>query len=82
MTSTLTERTITTITSSTYDALSATLGVVLICFLLILVLQREALRAFGGARSRDWMRALNVPVVPMLGAFGVIILLRLIALIS
>jgi len=82
MTSTVTERTITTITSHSYDALSATLGVVLIGILLILVLQRETLRAMGGSRSRDWMKALNIPIVPMLGAFAVIILLRVIELVS
>jgi hypothetical protein len=82
MTSTITEVTITTIVSNTYDALSTTVGVIAILLLLVLLIQKELTRAFGGPRSRIWMRALDVAIVPLLLTFSLIVIMRFVDLLS
>ena len=80
MSSTVTEVTILTIGSTTPDVLSTTVSVIVIVLLLVLIVQKELVRAFGGPQSREWMQALNIAIVPLLLAFGVIILVRFIEL--
>lgn len=81
MTATITAVTVATITAYTYDVFSTVFGAIAIGLLLILLVQKEILRAVGGTLSRDWTRTLNVAIVPLLVAFGVIIVLRLVSLI-
>jgi hypothetical protein len=67
-------------TSTDYDAISTTVGLAAVSALLILLIQREAVRAHGGERAGRWIRGLDIAVLPLLSAFGVIILLRLVQL--
>jgi phosphoglycerol transferase MdoB-like AlkP superfamily enzyme len=76
MTSTVTELTIATFSSNTYEVLSASVGLIVILLLLFLVAEKELIRAFGGKRSQTWMRTLNLAIVPLLLAFGFIVVMR------
>ena len=76
MTSTVTELTIATFSSDTYEVLSASVGLVVILLLLFLVAEKELIRAFGGKRSQTWMQTLNLAIVPLLLAFGFIVVMR------
>jgi hypothetical protein len=77
MTSTVTELTITTIASSTYESLSTTLSVVVLVLLLVLLIQKELVWAFGGPRSGVWMQALDTAIVPLLVTFGLVVIIRI-----
>ncbi len=63
-----------------YNSLSATFGALSIALLVLLLLQKEALRTIGGPRVQAWMRALNIAVVPLLMSFGLIIAVRFVTL--
>ena len=80
MTSTVTELTFTTIVSNTYDALSMIFGGIAILLLLVLLVQKELVRALGGPQSRTWMQALNTAIVPLLLAFGFVVVVRFVNL--
>ncbi len=51
-----------------------------VLLLLGLIVARELIRAAGGAEARGRMRALDIAVLPLLCAFGMIIILRLVDL--
>ncbi len=76
MTSTITEVTITTIRSNTYDTLSSSFGVVAVLLLLLLLIWKELLRVHGGRHSSIWMQSINVAIGPLFLVFGLIIALR------
>ncbi len=80
MTSTVTETTITTITSLSYDALSTTFGLIAIILLTTLILQKEIMRARGGARANLWLKTLDTAIIPLLVVFGLVIIMRLVNL--
>jgi hypothetical protein len=80
MTSTVTKITITTIVSNSYNALSATIGIIAILLLMVLLLQKELLRAAGGIRARLWLQTLNVAIVPLLFTFTLILVVRFVNL--
>jgi len=73
-----TEVTIITVLSNTYESLSTTLGLIVSLLLIVLLVQKELIRALGGSRSRAWMRALDKAIVPLLLMFGLIMILRLV----
>ncbi len=73
MTSTVTETTEKAILFSTHEALSTSVGLVVVLLLVVLLVQKEVVRASGTARSRAWMRALDIAIVPLLMAFALII---------
>jgi hypothetical protein len=77
MTSTVTEITLTTILFSTHTSRATSLGLILVLLLVALVVERELMRARGGSQSERWMRTLNVAIVPLLIAFVVIVVIRL-----
>lgn len=81
MTTTVTELTKGIITSTTYNTLSRTFGVVAIVLLAILLTQKELIRASGDERSAINIRTLNIAIAPLILVFGVIILKRLLDLI-
>jgi uncharacterized BrkB/YihY/UPF0761 family membrane protein len=80
MTATVTDVIIATIRSSTPDTLASTFGVILIMLLLVLLLQKELVRAYDASRSRKWLQTLNVAILPLLIAFGIIIVMRFLGL--
>jgi hypothetical protein len=81
MTSTVTAATTAVLLSSSYDALSTTVGVALVIALSVLLFQREATRILGGHRAVAWEWAFDVALVPLLFVFFVIVAARLVELI-
>jgi hypothetical protein len=77
MTSTVTEITLTTILFGTHESRATSLGLILVLLLVALVVERELMRARGGPQSERWTRTLNVAIVPLLMAFAVIVVIRL-----
>lgn len=71
-----------TITSTTYDALSTTLGVIAIMLLIALLALKELTRAYGGPRSGVWVQTLNIAILPLLLTFGLTIVMRLVHILS
>ena len=78
MTSFITEATRSVITASSYRALSASAGVIAILLLVVLLAQKEVVRAIWPSRSRPAMRKLDVAIVPLLMAFALIFAMRLV----
>lgn len=62
--------------SNTYESLSTTVGIVAVLLLMALLLVKEIVRA-SSLRSNRTMRILDVAIVPMMQAAGVIIIARL-----
>ena len=63
-----------------YDVVSTTVGLAALFALTLLLVEREAVRAYGGGQARRWIHGLDVAVLPLLVAFAIIILLRLLEL--
>jgi len=76
MTATVTELTRSLILSTPYDTLSTTVGVAAIVLLLFLLIQKEFIRAYSGPRSKAWMQASNIAILPLSLAFGLIVARR------
>jgi hypothetical protein len=68
------------LTATNYDVVSTTVGLAAVSALVLLLIEREAVRAYGGDRARRWIHGLDIAVLPLLASFGIIILLRLIQL--
>ena len=49
-----------------FEALSATVGVIAIVLLIVLLIEREVLRAMGGPRAVARVRSLTVATLPLL----------------
>jgi len=80
MTSTINRSLVDYLISTDYDAISTTVGLAAVVALLVLLVEREAVRAYGGDRARRWIHGLDVAVLPLLVSFATIILLRLLQL--
>ncbi len=76
MTSMVTAVTRVYIEANSSQAVSTTVGAVVILLLLTCLLQKEVMRAAGGARAKAGMQALDVVVAPLVIAFALIIALR------
>jgi hypothetical protein len=81
MTSTVTDVTTTILRSSSYDALSTTIGLALMLALVILLFQHEVTNVLGGFRANRWAWAFDIALVPLLFVFLLIVAARLIELI-
>lgn len=77
MTSTVTESTLTIIRSNAYDGISATFGAITIVLLVILLIEKELIRAYGGQRTKEWLYALDLAIMPLLLVFGSIAIIRI-----
>jgi hypothetical protein len=77
MTSTVTASTVAALTSTSYDALSTTIGLVVVIVLLVLLLQKELAHVLIGGRAQSWIHAFDLALVPLLVAFLVIITARI-----
>jgi hypothetical protein len=77
MTSTVTQVTLTTILFNTPTSVATSLGLILFFLLVALVVERELMRARGGSQSERYMRTLNVAILPLLMAFVVIVVIRI-----
>ena len=80
MTSSINRALIDFLVSTDYDAISTTVGLAAVVALLVLLVEREAVRAYGGDQARRWIHGLDIAALPLLAAFGTIMVLRLIQL--
>jgi hypothetical protein len=64
-----------------YDVVSTTAGLAAAAALVVLLVQREAVRAFGGERAGRWIHGLDIAVLPLLMSFAIIVVLRLLDLV-
>jgi len=76
MDATVTQATLTIIHSQTYEMLSTSVGLVAILLLVVFLIEKEIGRAWAGTRRRVWLQTLDIAIVPLLLACGVIIVLR------
>lgn len=77
MTSTVTQATIAALTSTSYDTLSTTIGILVVIVLIVLLLQKELARVLVGSRAQPWIHAFDLALVPLLVAFLIIVTARL-----
>lgn len=61
--------------------LVAAFGLVLITLLVILLLQKEILRAWEGPRLHQWLPVLNVVIVPLIISFAMLLIFRMASLV-
>lgn len=80
MTSSINRSLIDFLTSTDYDGISTTVGLAAVVALLVLLVEREAVRAYWGEDRHRWIHGLDVAVFPLLVSFAVIVLLRLLQL--
>jgi hypothetical protein len=76
----VTETTIALFQTFRYDALSRTFGITVITLLVVLLVEKELVRAFNKTRRPQWMQALDVAIFPLFIGFSLIILIRLLQL--
>jgi hypothetical protein len=81
MTSTVTAATTAVLSSSTYDALSTTVGIAVVIALMILLFQREVTNLLRDQRATEWEWAFDVALIPLLFVFFVIVSARLVELV-
>jgi hypothetical protein len=81
VTSSINQAVIDFLRATDYDAVSTTAGLAAAAALTILLVQREAVRAFGGERAKRWIHGLDTSILPLLMSFAVIVLLRLLDLV-
>lgn len=82
MTSTVTQATKTFILSHTYLTVSTTVGVIAILLLMVLLVEKELLRAHNGPRARVGVGALNSTIAPLLFTFVVVISVRFVGILG
>jgi hypothetical protein len=52
-------------------------GLAIVLVLILLLVQRELLQAYGSLRTKAWIRILDIAIIPLLIAFGVVAVTRL-----
>lgn len=82
MTSIVNSFTVATLGSNSYDYLSGTIGFISVLLLVLLLILRESMRMIGGARRDTWTRTLDLATAPLLIAFSMLIIARLLSLVS
>ena len=80
MTSSINHSVVDFLVATDYDAISTTVGLAALLVLVLLLIEREAVRAHGGAQFDRWIRGLDIAVIPLLAAFGVVMILRVLEL--
>jgi hypothetical protein len=81
LTSSINEAVVHFLRATDYDLVSTTAGLAAAGALIVLLVQREAVRAFGGERARRWIHGLDIAVLPLLMSLAVIVALRLLDLV-
>jgi len=79
VTSTLSPIVVAAIAQNDYDALSATVGLIVIVLLAILIVTKEVVRVHGG--RVHVVGAFDLAIVPLLASAGTVLTLRLLDLI-
>ena len=77
MTGSITQLVSAVVSSDVGGLLEQGLGLILTAALIVLLVQRELVRAHGGPRSRNWIRALNLGIAPLTVAFVFVVVVRL-----
>jgi hypothetical protein len=77
MTSIVTQATRAILASTSYDDLTKSAGLAVVVVLLILLLQKEFTRVHPGPRTKAWIHAFDLALVPLLLAFAIIVTARL-----
>ena len=70
MTSSINRAVIDFLSSTHYDAVSTTAGLAAALALVLLLVQRESVRAHGGERARRWIHGLDLAVLPEMAVTG------------
>jgi len=68
------------ITSHTYSPLSIAIGAIVTILIIVLLIHKEVVRSTSGARFDEWVRTMNIAVLPLLVAFGLIVVTRMVDL--
>lgn len=76
MTATVSDLTRELAVSDAHESLATVVDVTAIVLLLVLLVEQEVVRAYGGASAGSRVRALGVGVVPLALAFAVIVVSR------
>ncbi len=63
-----------------YDVFFTSFGVVVMVLLVILLMLKEMLRAWDGSGAGTWGKVVSGAIIPLLLLFGLIIMMRLVAL--
>jgi len=78
VTATVTTLTVATVTASgPFGAAPTALGIVVAALLAVVLVEKELLRAFGGASAREALRTLDIAIAPLLFVFAVTVAIRL-----
>lgn len=80
MSSTVTDVIQAAIDSNSYDAISTTVGALMIGLLIVLLTSRELARAYALPQESHWVRMLGTIAGPLLLAFSVVVGFRLLGL--
>jgi hypothetical protein len=81
MTSSINQAIVEFLRANNYDAVSTSAGLAAAAALVILLVQRETVRAWGGDRARRWIHALDIAAFPLLMSLATIVGLRLLDLV-
>lgn len=79
MVSTVTTTTVSTVTTA---MMAGSLGLVAVITLLILLVQKELIAVSDGARAKVLVRALNIAIAPLLMAFGLSMVVKVLQILG
>jgi hypothetical protein len=79
MVSTVTTTTVSTVTTV---VMAGSLGLVAVVTLLVLLVQKELIAVSDGARSKVLVRALNIAIAPLLMAFALSMVVKVLQILS
>jgi len=82
MTGTVTNLVLEMLASPASKTLSAAVGLVTIVLLIVLLVIKEGVRAYGGSVSGSWMPIMDIGIIPLLLASILILGARFLALLS
>ena len=68
------------ILTNSHEVLTTSFGMVAILLLIVLLIYKEMVRVYDAPHAKRWIQTLNSAIYPLLGVFGIIVLLRLLDL--
>ena len=68
------------ILTNSHEVLTTSFGIVAILLLIVLLVYKEMVRVYGSPQAGRWIQTLNSAIYPLMGVFGIIVLLRLLDL--
>lgn len=81
MTTTVSKVTTTAITTHSFSTLTTTVGLIAIGILIVLLVQKELLRAVGGPRAAAGARIANAAIAPLLLTLFLTVIVRIVPLV-